>query len=225
MSDRPPSGDPAERHFSPPPPSGFRERLAVHRGTLFGMAVVAAVVAAIAVAVLLAAGDGKGSGDIERAFGRLSQEDEQRMIDAQLHHTGAANGLISMIESTAEAKLDEATEYATQSEGSLESAAGVVDSMDNETLRGTFRELTATRLDFVESYQELFRYVRTHRSRRMTPEARAIVAEVRKAARAMVRADQRLLDRVEPYMTPEQRGQMRRAQAGTAARLKRATGE
>ena len=97
--------DPLERHLNPPPPSGLRERLAQRRGALLGALGVMAAIVLAAVGFLLLSGDGKGSGDFERAFGRLSEQDELHATDVGHHQTGALNGILGMIESTGRGEL------------------------------------------------------------------------------------------------------------------------
>jgi hypothetical protein len=217
--------DPAERYYSAPPPSGVRERLSRRRGAIIGGVVVLTLATGIPAGALLLSGDGKGSGDIERAFGRVSPQDERLAADAAVHHAGVYNGIIAMVRSGTTGDLSEATAEAEQTLGSLDRAALVVDRIDNEPLRRAYRDITLARRDFVRSYDELATYLLEHPGKRRDTKARALAAHVDEAGVDIDRADRRLITRIKPYMTAKQRSAFRESQQRHAQRFADALGQ
>src|SRR4051812_684127 len=72
--------DPAERYYSPPPPSGLRERVLLRKRSLMAAGAIALAVVAVFAIALLASGDGKGSGHPERAFGGYISPADQEVL-------------------------------------------------------------------------------------------------------------------------------------------------
>ncbi len=176
---------------------------------------------AIAAGVLILSGDGKGSGDIERAFGRVSFEDERLVTDASVHHAAILNGMLAMIGSGTRGDLRDATGKADQTLGSIDGAADAIERIDNTRLRESFTDLLRSRRAFVTSYLDLVTYACEHPR---GSKARALRERVRQAAVGMHRADQRMIARVRPYMTAEQASELRRAQERNAERFTEAVG-
>ena len=214
--------DPAERYYSPPPPSGLRERLVARKRSLIAAAIfVLAVVAVFAIARVVS-GDGKNSGHLERAFGgNISVNDKQRLADIAWARDGANGSYIGLIQGMRNRDLDAALDATNEGQRLTESALGAAGAIENERLRSGISRVLETQHEVFAAYGRVLTYAREHR---FTPKARMLL---RTAARAEVAAREASADfyrTVSPYMTPEQRREFSKQQSVWRSRVQEAGG-
>jgi hypothetical protein len=218
------SDDAAERYLSPPPPSGVRERIASNRGTIMGAAGAMLVITAIFGAVFIFGSDGKGSGDITRAFGHVSAEDQDRLAEFGIHQVASRDEVVAMIASMQRGDATRATDKAKTSLASLQSAAAIVERIENDDMRQVLGDLTLANRRFVRSCLELVTYLRAHPGEK-GGRTRSLLADVGQTARGAQRAQRRMVVRVAPYMNDAQRAELKRQRQLDEERLSSAAGQ
>jgi hypothetical protein len=168
------------------------------------------------------AGDGKGSGDIQRAFGYMSAEDERSFYDFGLASQEANHHVVEMLADANRGRPRAAATSAAEAIRIIDRSLGYARAIENERLRSRLVGLAGARRDFAAAMERAARYGASNRGR-LTRRADALVQRVEQAATGVARAQRDLLAQIRPYMTPEQRRQLREQTLATGRQLREAT--
>jgi hypothetical protein len=167
------------------------------------------------------AGDGKGSGDIQRAFGYMSAEDERSFYDFGSATQEANHHVVEMLAHANRGRPRAAAASAAEAIRIIDRSLGYARAIDNERLRSPLVGLARARRDFAAAMEGAARYGAGNRGR-VTRRAEVLVQRVQRAATGVARAQRGLRAQILPYMTPEQRRQMREETLATGRQLREA---
>ena len=210
--------DPLERYYSAPPPSGLRERLRQRkRSLLVAVVTVLAVGAAFGVA-RIAAGDGKGSGNVQRAFGGyISPEDEDRLASITSARNAAETSYLDITDAARAKDLDAIVRAAATGSRRVNTALAGARELENDQLRTELTALLERQRDVFVAYGRLATYARTHRGRASKAKLDELVTRTTQAEARSRAASATFYKRVSAYMRPEQRRQFEETRrAGSA---------
>jgi hypothetical protein len=186
------------------------------------IAAAAVVLFAVAVVgiVLVVSGDGKNSGNVQRAFGGyISPEDERLLYELNRTAASANDSYLELVQAAADEDVDRIERIAGRGRMTVDKGLRAVAAMVNEGLRSEIRGLLGAQRTVFTAYGDLARYARTHRSSGSTPEAERLLARAARAERRTALRRRHLYRRVADYLTPEQRRLVRTEQRAYDERL------
>jgi hypothetical protein len=202
-------------------PQTIRDPAQQRKSTLIAAAAVILFALTVVGIVVAVSGDGKGSGNLQRAFGGyISPEDE--VLLEKINDTGYASNeyYLKVTKAAGDQDLDRLARVADRGRTALDEGLRTVAAVENDGLQSELgRVLRAKRAVFV-AYGGLATYLRIHGTGKSTPHAQRLLARAAQAERRMRLAERHFFTRVAPYMNPEQRRLVREQQRSYESQLK-----
>jgi hypothetical protein len=217
--------DPAARYYSPPPPSGLRERLQHRKKSLIAAAVAVCVIGATFGVARIVSGDGKGSGHIERAFGGyISPHDQDIVASITIARNGAQTSYVEIVRTARGKDLKGITRAAESGRRHVDAALADTSRLENEKLRAELTALLKPQREVFVAYGRISSYAASHRGTGSTSKLHELVRRATQAEARAQAATAAFYQHVSAYMTPEQRRQFREEQRAWESEVKAAGG-
>src|SRR3954468_8508046 len=156
--------DPAARYYSPAPPSGLRERLQHRKKALIAAAVALVVIGAAFGVARVVSGDGKGSGNIERAFGGyISPQDQNTLASITIARKWAQTSYDQVAKAARSHDLNGIARAAETGRRRVDQALADTSRLQNDKLHAELTAVLEPQREVFVAYGRVASYAASHR--------------------------------------------------------------
>jgi hypothetical protein len=212
--------DSTERYYSPPPPTGLRERLRARRRSVIAAAVAVLVVGGVFGIARVVSGDGKGSGNIERAFGGyVSPEDQDTLASVTIARKAAQTSYVDMAAAARKHDVKGLIRAADKGRSEVDQALSDTSGFENDQLQAALTAMLKPLREVFVAYGRLAAYASSHRGTGSRAKFNELVRRAADAEASARTASEAFYQRISVYMTPGQRRQLREEERAWQAEL------